>query len=193
MKSILRILTIALFAMVMVGCASAEPTQAPKNLVTPQATAYPGTGLSPEGAYPGYPAPTPPPSLESTSYPEPIVVQNIATPTTAAGTGKVTGKMLLKGVIVKNVALGLGAVLKSKEGAELVTSFGRPQSPTADTRDDGTFTFVNVPPGRYGLIFADLPETYLLIYPGKKDAILMTVEAEKTLDLGVLDFADLPK
>ncbi len=186
---------IVLFALILVGCAAAPavPSAATaENPVPPPpaTTAYPGPAGGPT-AYPGQQF-AQEPTIDP-SYPAPAVVENLVTPTTAPGTGKVTGKMLLKGVVVKKVALGLGAVLKSKDGAELGTSFGRPQSPTADTRDDGAFTFVNVPPGRYGLIFADLPESYLLIYPGKKDAILMTVEAEKTLDLGVLDFADLPK
>jgi hypothetical protein len=125
----------------------------------------------------------------------PVQQPNQPTVTADPKMGMVVGVLKLKGKPVPFVALGLADVLKDAQGLEVATSYDRSSAPQVDTEADGSFAFMNVKPGRYGLIYANEPETYLLLKPGDPDiqeAVLVTVTAGQKIDLGVLDFNDLP-
>ncbi len=116
----------------------------------------------------------------------------ILTPDATKGTVK--GVLKLKGQPQTNDLLGLGKIIMSTEGLEIATQFDFAHSPQTDTMPDGSFVFQNVPPGRYGLIYATGPNSYLLMDPAAKGvkAILLDVKAGETTDLGVMDFDTLP-
>ena len=111
------------------------------------------------------------------------------------GMGAVVGTLKYKGKPLSLVTLGLANVIKDAQGLEVATQFDRAFSPQTSTQANGSFEFLNLKPGRYGLIYANGPETYLLLKPGDpniQEAILMTVTAGQKVDLGVLDFDNLP-
>ncbi len=132
-----------------------------------------------------------------TGYPagDGIQSQPVEKSTIAPSLGVVTGVLQLKGKPVEGTSLGLGEVVKDTNGVEIATSYDRINSPQASTAADGSFTIINAPPGRYGLIYANGPETYLLLKPGnpdKKEAVLISVSAGQKVDLGVLNYTELP-
>jgi hypothetical protein len=178
MKIPIRFFLASVLLLALLAACSAQPTP----------TSAP-TSASTQAAYPSVSETKP----TDSGYPLPKASENIqVVPTTQPGSGVVIGKLMLKGKPLVNNAIGLGQVLKSDSGAELATAFDRIASPQTSTGPDGSFIFVNVPPGRYGLIFTETPETYLLLKPGLEEAILVAVDADKTSDLGTFDFASLP-
>ena len=100
--------------------------------------------------------------------------------------------MQLDGNPVSNAILTLADVIKSAEGGEY-TAVEREISPKTTTGLDGSFSFRNVPPGRYALVYSIVIESYLLYKPGAtKEAILVAVVEGQEIDLGTLNFDDLP-
>jgi hypothetical protein len=135
----------------------------------------------------------------STSYPYPAVSEKTIilreTLTPDPQTGRVEGFLYFKGKPKVSTELALAHVVTDTSGQEIATAFDRANSPMTNTSDNGYFLFENVKPGRYGLIYADLPETYLLLKPGDsatQEAVLLTVEAGSVFDLGKLDYDQLP-
>jgi hypothetical protein len=88
--------------------------------------------------------------------------------------------------------LYLGEIIKDSEGEERVASLNRSASPRTYTDPDGSFQFINVPPGRYGLILDTVIEAYLLSDPQTGASFAMTVNSGETLELGDLVYEDLP-
>lgn len=144
-------------------------------------------------AYPGG-APTQPP-LPS-SYPAPQDTTPIAAVaprvTADASKGTVTGKLLKNGVAVENVSLYLAKILKSLDGKELSLVIDKTVSPHAITDSTGKFVFQNVPPETYGFIVDTAVQTYALSKPGTNDQIRVTVTSGQAVDLGSMDYPDLP-
>lgn len=90
------------------------------------------------------------------------------------------------------VVLYLGSILRNADGREELVSLDRIAAPRADVISDGSFVFVNVPPGRYGLI-ADIDiQLILLNKPGDGSEFIIEVEAGKQTDVGELVYTDLP-
>jgi hypothetical protein len=116
-------------------------------------------------------------------------------PTQDPAYGSLIGVLQLKGEAVESVTLGLANVIIDAEGQEIATSFNRNEAPITVTSSDGRFLFENINPGRYGLIYASLPESYLLLIPNNsaiQEAVLMTIEAGKETNLGILNYSELP-
>jgi len=162
------------------------------NLVTPRASTYPEpldypaptqiTDYSPY-PYPG-PASTPTSSIFATSGPPPSPVKDL---------GIVTGRLLVDNKPAANVILYLAEVTKDNLGVERIASFSRANSPKAYTDGDGQFYFIDVPPGKYGLILDIVASAFLLHIPGTEEQLLITVIAGEQVDLGDLQYdASLP-
>jgi hypothetical protein len=138
-----------------------------------------------QGAYPG------PAQIEPTQ-PLPPAVDVTADLTM----GRVTGVLqLLAGGSATPVAgqtLYLARVLMGSDGQERAASFDPQTDPRAQTDERGGFQFVNVPPGRYGLVMDIVIESYLLNDPISGESLLITVTAGEELSMGELVYTTLP-
>lgn len=92
----------------------------------------------------------------------------------------------------RDAVLFLGNIVQGADGKEGIVSLDRITAPRADVNADGTFTFVNVPPGRYGLTAEIDTLSLLLNKPADGSEFIITVEAGKQTDLGELVYPDLP-
>lgn len=143
------------------------------------------------GAYP-YPA-----AQIVNPYPagmEPVAPTDIPlpTPTYDAQMGMVRGRLLEANAPVKELIVFLAEIAKDAKGAELAASFSATDSPRMNTNENGEFVFMNVKPGRYSIVLYTGMDAWLLNYPDKKEPILFTVEAGKTVDIGDLNYDDIP-
>ena len=142
----------------------------------------------------GYPAPL----GESTSaypYPQPVtIIPNTPGPTYTPDPqlGIVTGKLLVNNKGVNNATLYLAAIMKDKSGKDVIAGLDRANSPSADTNQEGTFSFINIAPGRYALILDAVITQYMMNTPGKSTAIIVEIVAGKVVDLGDLNYDSLP-
>jgi hypothetical protein len=112
--------------------------------------------------------------------------------TTDPSMSNVTGRLLENDSGVGNITLYLAEVLKDKTNRDIVAGLDRANSPSAVTTSDGSFTFVNVPPGRYALILDVITNQYLMSYPGEETQIIIQVESGSKFDLGDLNYDSLP-
>jgi hypothetical protein len=129
-----------------------------------------------------------------TSYPSPLVTENdvIIEPTLDNTLGIVIVKILLNEKPVPETLFFLADVLKSEEGLEIATSLDRSTAPRAFSDEEGLVRFINLQPGRYGLILYEGMNSYLLLNPNDGQAILVTVDSNNVIDLGTMRFFDLP-
>jgi len=87
----------------------------------------------------------------------------------------------------------LANVMKdTKTGLELSTSLDRNNIQRRVSNKDGQIEFVNVPPGRYGLILLDGASTYSLVNPDDGKAILLQQRLVLSSNLKQLNFVNLP-
>lgn len=136
----------------------------------------------------GYPVPSP--KLPK-AYPEPVdTPEPMSTQDPVLGSAK--GMLLLNSKPVQNCLLFLSDIAKDSQGKEVLVSVDYMTKNRTTTSNDGSFIFVNIPPKRYALVLVVIPNSYLLLRPGKQEAVTLTVESGKTVDLGRLDFDDLP-
>ena len=184
-----------LLSLLVIGGCTATPTELPSSnipITAPTPTlneqAYPAPTFS--GAYP---APT-----SYNPYPEPGMGQ-LATATEAPtaipktpdpNLGVVKGSLLLVDQPVARVILYLAEVVTSASGGRVV-ALDRTKSIRATTDEQGDFMFINVPPGAYGLVFDRIIDSYLLLTPAGDD-LIMTITTNEQIDLGALNYDDLP-
>ena len=125
------------------------------------------------------------PTLTPLNTPTEIVIED-------SNTGIVTGVLLFKdGEITKpvsNVSMFLAEVLKDENGIPRVVSMNRTDSPRAATDIKGQFVFLNVPPGEFGLVLDIVIKAYLLPEPDSDTDLIITVESDKIIDLGSLQY-----
>lgn len=162
------------------------PKTAPTNTLNEQA--YPAPPLS--GAYPAPTSynPYPEPGTEPLS---PATESPTAIPQTPnPNLGVVKGSLLLVDQPVGRVILYLAEVVTSASGGRVV-ALDRTKSIRATTDEQGNFVFINVPPGVYGLVFDRIIDSYLLLMPAGDD-LIMTITANEQIDLGALNYDDLP-
>jgi hypothetical protein len=114
-------------------------------------------------------------------------------PTPDIDTGVVIGRFLNNGKPIPNAILYLAEVKKADNGKEMFAAISLIYSPRAFTDRDGNFVFANVKPAKYGFVLDTVVTEFLLRDPKNKEAdLLFIVEAGKQLDLGNLDFLELP-
>jgi hypothetical protein len=149
-----------------------------------------------------------PTSEKTTSYPAPEVnitenpyYPDLATaiipnpgPTYTADPqmGYIRGRLLRNNLPVPNIVLDLAEVIKDDTGQDIIAGLDRVNSPNTVTDGQGNFAFINVKAGRYALILDIITNQFLLNYPGREDSIIVQVEAGQEVNLGDLNFDDLP-
>lgn len=159
----------------------------------PTAGAYPGAGG--DSAYPAgaYPAANDQAAYPAYPYPAATIVgaETIPTPTLDASLGQVKGRLLEAGKPVQGVYVSLAAVKADENGQDLVAKSTN-EDPTSSLQPDGSFLFFNVPDGRYGLIVDFVLNAFLLGDPKDQVPLLFNVVNGQTVDLGDLNYDDLP-
>ena len=160
--------------------------------VIPSGTTTPTSTNQIATAYPPYIPPTELPTKNG--YPAPIEIL----PTSMTGTmdpqkGEVVGVLQLKGAPVASTNLYLADIIPNPQATEVAVHMERGKSPSALTDQNGNFNFVNIPPGRYALMFDAPPNAYLLLDLKTHLAITVSVTAGAKADLGTLNYDDLPK
>lgn len=141
------------------------------------------------------PTPTPTQPSDDAASPPPATVtaQTGSEVEVSASSGAVIGTLLLSSHPVSGQRLALAEILKDDSGQERAAGFQRSDSPATITNEDGSFTFGDIPPGRYGLVLDTGVNSYLLLKPDSADdPLTMTVVAGEKLDLGTLSYSELP-
>jgi hypothetical protein len=186
MKKVFIIVAIILLLPVLWACAS---TPAP-----PEVTVIVATQQSEETpeSYPG--PPQPPQNNPAYPVPEQEAVPTIVLPavTQDPSMALVKGVLLYNSKPVPGAILYLSEVVRSEDGEAGVVAFERSAPTKTFTNTEGEFVFYNIPPGEYGLVIDLIAASYLLSYPDGSEEILVTISSKETIDLGVLDFDDLP-
>ncbi len=104
--------------------------------------------------------------------------------------GTIKGVLLENGKPVQGARLYLGSVIKQDQSRAVV--FDRVRSITTTTNEWGEFEFRNVPSGEYGVVLDTIMRSYLLLWPDKREPILIVVTGGEGICLGKLDFPELP-
>jgi hypothetical protein len=128
------------------------------------------------------------------SYPVEITptFEEVIIPTADSTKGNVTFIVNYKDTPLANYSFFLADVLKGADGNEMATALDRVNSPHAVSNPDGKVVFYNVEPGRYGLMIIEGMNSYLLLNPFDGNSQIIEVSDNKTTDLGVLNYSDLP-
>jgi len=123
----------------------------------------------------------------TSNFPETLEI-----PEPRADTGVVIGKVLSISEGDKpylNSGLYLGSYIAPKEGGEnapLLVGISPDEDPKAQRARDGSFAFIDVPPGTYGL-FLCTPMSAILMIDAKTDQYVnVDVVAGEVIDLGTL-------
>ncbi|MES4787709.1 MAG: hypothetical protein C4294_20005 [Nitrospiraceae bacterium] len=93
---------------------------------------------------------------------------------------------------VVNGNLYLADIKKDASGKEVGATFDRISSPRAFTDGEGRFMFSNVQPGRYGIVFDVIRNSYMLRQPTDGSDLIVTVTPGSQRDLGRLVYDSLP-
>lgn len=116
--------------------------------------------------------------------------------TKAPDAGIVKGTILIeqngKYLPLKNVDLYLSEILMSPNGIAGVAALRAGSDPRTTTDDQGAFKFNNIAPGKYGLVLYLVMRSYLIDQTDKKASMIITVDANRTTDLGILKYQDFP-
>lgn len=102
--------------------------------------------------------------------------------------GIVKGVLFENGKPVANARLYLGSIIKNG-----VAAFDRVRSITTTTDEQGRFEFRDVPPGKYVLILDEIISSHLLIWPDKKEPILIDMRESRGICLGEINFPYLSR
>ncbi len=178
----------ALLGLLAAACSSTTPTFQPvaTEPLSLQVSGSPVAGYPPpvSGAYPAPQEPTQGPALT-----DPAVTPD-------PNQGVVRGVLMVrKGGTAQPVAsqtLYLAEILKDDAGVERAASVDRQTSPRTMTNAEGHFVFVNVPPGRYGLVLDTVVDSYLLNDPASGGSLLVETTAGQEVALGELVYDTLP-
>lgn len=112
------------------------------------------------------------------------------------GEAAVSGALLLAqdgdGVPVQGVLLYLAKVLQDQSGQDSLASLDRANDPRVVTKEDGGFEFRSVAPGKYALVLDMVNQTYILMNPLDGEPMIISIEDQRSIDLGELAYASLP-
>jgi hypothetical protein len=139
------------------------------------------------------------PAIETETNPYPLSAEEASgstpgpAPTPAPDTGVVTGTILHNGKQIKRATIYLAEVLRDEQQLQSVAAFDPVNSPRAYLDPEGKFVFANIEPGEYNLVLDFVVSNLLLGHPDGSGPIFLMVEAGETVDLGTLDYPDLPE
>jgi hypothetical protein len=178
---------ISLFLPLLIAaCASTTPTSSPSPAVQPEETtagAYPAPVEMMATLPPGYPAPLSNDSSDSIPPSSPTIDPNLA---------QVKGVFQLLEEPSMVFVLYLAPTVKDADGREIVVNFNREIAIPSVPDEKGNFLFVNVPPGNYGLVYDAISTSYLMTEPGKPQSLIIKVNGNETIDLGLLKYENPP-
>lgn len=97
-------------------------------------------------------------------------------------------QILINGNPAKEFNIYLSEIITDDSGKEIMTRFDRTSILRSSPDENGNFVILDVPPGRYGLIADYVSHAISLENSSDGSTILFTVEKNKVLDLGVLEF-----
>ena len=169
-------------AFILVSCSTASPQPGESTL---------------QAITPGYPAAVQRADI-GTAYPVATQVStasaadNTISPTIDPSLGLVKGRLLENGKAVENIDLYLANLLKNEAGEEVVFTFDRTISLRTKTNENGEFVFINIPFGSYGIVLDNVSESVLLLNPLTNDQLKLVIQSGNELDLGNLNFSELP-
>lgn len=108
-------------------------------------------------------------------------------PTTAAFPTSQPGMGTVRGVLVRMVGgdLYLAKLLPDDEFPLFELEMN--VSPKAIINETGEFIFINVPPGRYGLVFWTPLNSFLIKDTEAGTTLVITVEADELINIGEID------
>jgi len=138
------------------------------------------------------PAPTIHPVVDVT--PTAAAPAPTAVPTSQPDRGTITGALNRENkpeVSITDADLFLAEILSGGGGPLSVAALDMNTAPKAKTGTDGHFVFVDVTPGTYTLVIRTPLGAMLIPDPDSGHDLLITVQADKTIDLGQL-YVDLP-
>lgn len=203
------ILTLSLFAFTLTACGNDRESPAAPAAVT----ALPAPAQTDAAAQaPAQEAPAASTATESplvaagaSSLATPVADSPMPTPTvevsgvtgeTSAETGAITGKILITrdgaDVPVASMIVGLAEVIRDENGDPRATGYSPDNAPKGTTDDEGGFAVNEVPPGMYSLILDAVITSYQLEDPGTGETILVEIEPDQVVDIGVLRYSSLP-
>ena len=166
-------------------------------LATPSPALFtvPGNSQPVEGTPLAYPFPIEEPSQSGCPVPQEGAnsVAEFPQVTRDPSLGSIKGRILLNGKPVQFADLYLAELLVNEEGKEVVFSFDRYSPLRTQTNQNGEFEFLNVPDGKYGLVYDVIVEAVLLLDPRTGDQLKFIIEGGQSIDTDDLDFQDLPK
>lgn len=127
-------------------------------------------------------------------YPPPIPDSEdlLAEITPYSGLGAVKGKLSINDHPVVDVNIFLAAIITDSNGEEFIAELDQLSSPRSHTHSNGEFLISNVKPGRYALILDVAVNSFLLEALDSQDPFLITIFPDEILNLGDLDYQDLP-
>lgn len=182
-------------AALLSACSPSAPaeqpaTTAPAAPTTAAADAYPGPAgayPAPGSAYPGGAAPAA--ELGPTVSADPIVVPQPS----SDQVGVVTGTILRTAdggsePASEGYVIFLGNLLKNDQGVDGLVELDKITAPKAPVNALGEFVFVDVPPGRYGLMLELRSGTVLLNNPQDGGDLIVEVTGGQITDLGDLGY-----
>jgi hypothetical protein len=180
----MKFLYLLLLACVLTACGGGPAKTPAPAAITPMTSGYPAPGtINVATAYPAGTAQQLP-----TDTPAP-------TPTVNADLGIVTGTLTVSGEPLQYANLFLAEMIKAENGQEIAAGKDPVTAPATQTDDKGKFRFINVKPGRYGLVYDVGVNSFLLLLPDNSNqAVIVEVTADKKdVDIGALNYPDLPK
>jgi hypothetical protein len=109
-------------------------------------------------------------------------------PTSQPNTGTMVGRLIVQDTKASMVGRYVYlAVITDASDGNFSAGVLRQDSPMAVTDNDGRFAFASVQPGRYGLILEAVTDTVLLSDLTTGKPIVVTISANKTVDLGTIE------
>ena len=178
---LLIIAAIIVATILLGGCQVQETTSSPTNPTTAHEDGYPLTTDA---------------LNESSGYPLVEEYQPIAIPevTPNATTGVVKGRVTYQGEPVVGYNLYLADIVVDDQGIETTAILKRSSAPQAILGISGEFIFYEIQPDRYVLMLYNGTSAFLLLKPNQtvEEAITLDVVAGETIDLGTLEYQDLP-
>jgi hypothetical protein len=106
------------------------------------------------------------------------------TPATGTVVGRLTSSV---GMQVNNTPVYLAPVFWDAERKQGAFALDGSTSPSTISKEDGVFIISGIQPGEYAIIVGEIIGTSVVIQDEKGDALVINVEADKTINLEVLD------